>query len=164
MHLIVNQQKHLVPDHFQDEPLVWTLRDGLGLRGTRFSCGVGVCGACSVLVDGTPTLTCQIETAGVVGSEIFTLEALGFSGVTPLAAAVRSGFEAFPMQCMWCVGGHVMAAIALLQQHPRPTDTQVEAALDGNLCRCGGYNQIRKAIAHASMLLEHSENQQSPQP
>jgi aerobic-type carbon monoxide dehydrogenase small subunit (CoxS/CutS family) len=164
MHLIVNQQEHCVPDHFQDELLVWTLRDGLGLRGTRFSCGVGVCGACSVLVDGTPALTCQIETAALVGSNILTLEALGLTNTTPVVAAVRAGFEAFPLQCMWCVSGHVMAAISLLEQHPRPTDIQVEAAMAGNLCRCGGYNHIRKAIAHASVLLEDSASREGPRP
>jgi aerobic-type carbon monoxide dehydrogenase small subunit (CoxS/CutS family) len=151
MQLNVNNQKQTVSDDYRDDALVWTLRDELGLTGTHYGCGIGKCGSCMVLVDNAPTRSCQTPTETVATQSITTIEGIAqmTNGVTTLHY-VQEAFVEFPLQCMWCLPGHMMTAVALLESNPNPTSTQIDDAMKENLCRCGGYNQIRKAVARAA--------------
>jgi nicotinate dehydrogenase subunit A len=131
-----------------DEPLLYVLRGQLGLNGPKFGCGLGQCGACTVLKDGEPIRSCRTPAASVQGAEITTLEGLGDEGrLHPLQAAF---LEEQAGQCAYCIPGMVMSAAGLLRQKPRPTDAEIRAALDGNLCRCGSHNRILRAVKRAS--------------
>jgi aerobic-type carbon monoxide dehydrogenase small subunit (CoxS/CutS family) len=151
MKLNVNNQPQTVSDDYEGDALVWTLRDELGLTGTHYGCGIGKCGSCTVLVDGTPTRSCQTPTELVANQAITTIEGLATTanGTTTLHH-VQEAFVEFPLQCMWCLPGHVMTAVALIETNGNPTATQIDDAMKDNLCRCGGYNQIRKAVARAA--------------
>jgi aerobic-type carbon monoxide dehydrogenase small subunit (CoxS/CutS family) len=151
MQLNVNDKKHTVSDDYRDDALVWTLRDELGLTGTHYGCGIGKCGSCMVLVDNAPTRSCQTPTETVANQVITTIEGLArtTNGVTTLDY-VQQAFIEFPLQCMWCLPGHIMTAVALLETNRNPTSAQIDEAMKENLCRCGGYNQIRKAVARAA--------------
>jgi aerobic-type carbon monoxide dehydrogenase small subunit (CoxS/CutS family) len=151
MKLNVNNKTQHLPDAYQDDALVWSLRDALGLTGTHYGCGIGRCGSCMVLVDGEPTRSCQTPTDTVTASAITTIEGLATTtnGTTTLHA-VQEAFIEFPLQCMWCLPGHMMTAVALIEKIPSPSAADIENAIAENLCRCGGYNQIRKAIASAA--------------
>jgi aerobic-type carbon monoxide dehydrogenase small subunit (CoxS/CutS family) len=157
MKLSVDNSVRLVAPEFEDEALVWALHDGLGCRGVRFSCGVGECGACTVLIDGDPTFACELPASAVAGSEITTLAVFRSPGTDPHVAAVRAGFETFPMQCMYCVSGHALTALAMLRATTSPSAADVEEAIARNLCRCGGYNQVRSAVAFAANILRESK-------
>lgn len=138
-----------------DEPLVWVLRDELGLTGTHYGCGVGVCGCCTVLVDGEVTRSCQVRADSVAGRAVVTLEGLATRDADGAVADLHPVQEAFletPLQCGWCLPGHVLTAVALLNRNPRPTASEIDASATANLCRCGGYNSIRRAVARAVEL------------
>ena len=130
-----------------DMPLLWALRDGLNLTGTKYGCGVAACGACTVHVDGQAVRSCQVTLGDVAGSSVTTIEGLaGGSGLHPLQAA---WIEHQVAQCGYCQSGQIMQAADLLVRSPAPTDDEIDAAMDGNLCRCGTYPRIRAAI-HAA--------------
>ena len=129
-----------------DMPLLWALRDKLDLVGTKYSCGIGVCGSCTVLVDGVPRRSCIVTAASVVDAEITTIEGLDPDGKHPVQVAWNE--EDVP-QCGYCQAGQVLNAAALLARNPDPTDEDIDAAMAGVLCRCGTYPRIRKAIKRA---------------
>ena len=130
-----------------DTPLLWVLRDSLQLTGTKYGCGAGLCGACMVHVDGAATRSCITSVSQVAGKQITTIEGLSTNGPHPLQQAWIA--EEVP-QCGYCQSGQIMAASALLAKTPKPTEDQITAMMSGNLCRCGTYERIRKAIVRAS--------------
>jgi nicotinate dehydrogenase subunit A len=132
----------------QDTALLYVLRNHLGLKGTRFGCGLGLCGACFVLIDGRPEFSCDTPMWAVEGREVTTVEGLGTAGRPhPVAQAIVDGQAA---QCGYCISGIVVAAAALLTANPDPTEDDVRAALDRNLCRCGAHNRIIRAVLAAA--------------
>jgi aerobic-type carbon monoxide dehydrogenase small subunit (CoxS/CutS family) len=130
-----------------DTPLLWVLRDEVGLTGTKFGCGMGLCGACTVLADGEAIRSCSTPVSDVAGKKIVTIEGLSADGSHPLQKAWMA--ENVP-QCGYCQAGQIMNAAALLAKNPKPSDDQIEAAMEGNACRCGTYQRIRKAIRRAA--------------
>jgi len=144
--LFVNGRPRVV-EAAPETPLLWALRDVLGLTGTKFGCGVGQCGACTVLVDGDAVRSCQTPVAFLAGRRIQTIEGLSPDGTHPLQ---RAWLELEVSQCGYCQPGQLMAAAALLAKHPRPTDAEIDAAMSDVLCRCGTYNRIRRAIRRAA--------------
>ncbi len=124
-------------------PLLWVLRDGLGLIGTKYGCGEGACGACTVHIDGAPQRSCILPVSQAAGHQITTIEGLASDGIHPLQQAWLTDNVA---QCGYCQPGQIMAAAALLAGNPHPTDADIDAAMAGNLCRCGTYQRIRRAI------------------
>jgi isoquinoline 1-oxidoreductase alpha subunit len=150
MRFTVNGTPHEV-DVEEDMPLLWVLRDELGLTGTKYGCGAALCGACTVHLDGMAVRSCQV-TAGVLeGAEVTTIEGLG----TPDALhALQAAWVAQQVaQCGYCQSGQIMQAAALLAANPAPTDAEIDAQMDGNLCRCGTYPRIRAAIHAAAAAL-----------
>jgi nicotinate dehydrogenase subunit A len=131
-----------------DAPLLFVLRNDLRLNGPKFGCGLAQCGACTVLADGEPLRSCVTTTSAVVGQEITTLEGLGT--LEAPHKLQRAMIEEQAMQCGYCINGMIMRAKALLDRTPHPTETQVRAALDGNLCRCGAHNRIVRAVLRAA--------------
>jgi isoquinoline 1-oxidoreductase alpha subunit len=131
-----------------DTPLLWVLRDVLGMTGTKFGCGMGLCGACTVHIDGAPTRSC-ITTIGSLGaSEVTTIEAIG---VTAAGAKIQQAWlDREVVQCGYCQSGQIMSASALLASNPHPTDADIDDAMAGNICRCGTYVRIREAIKQAA--------------
>jgi aerobic-type carbon monoxide dehydrogenase small subunit (CoxS/CutS family) len=154
MRLTINTVETAIPPDYATEPLLWLLRDGLGLTGTHYGCGVGQCGSCMVLVNGIPTKTCQTSVEAVEDAEVLTIEGLEGAALHP----VQQAFVEFPLQCMWCLPGHVMAAVALLAKNPDADAEDIEQCIEENLCRCGGYNQIKRAIARALELQREHES------
>lgn len=130
-----------------DTPLLWVLRDALGLTGTKFGCGIGACGACTVLLDGVATRSCQLPVTGAVGKPVTTIEGLSATSGRRLQAAWLYEDVA---QCGYCQAGQLMNAAGLLARTPRPTDAEIDAAMAGNICRCGTYGRIRRAIHRAA--------------
>ena len=130
-----------------DTPLLWVLRDELGLTGTKFSCGIGVCGACTVHVDGKATRSCVTPVAEAEGKQVLTIEGLSADGSHPLQKAWLAENVS---QCGYCQPGQLMSAAALLAQIPTPGDEDIDRAMSGNLCRCGTYQRIKKAIHRAA--------------
>jgi isoquinoline 1-oxidoreductase subunit alpha len=128
-------------------PLLWVLRDELGLTGTKFGCGIGLCGACTVHLDGAALRSCLLQAGQVGGKEVVTIEGLSPDGNHPVQVAWR---EASAPQCGYCHAGQIMQAAALLAATPKPTQEQILAAMDGNICRCGCYQRINEAIHLAS--------------
>lgn len=146
----VNGTKHEV-DVDGDTPLLWVLRDTLGLTGTKFGCGIAQCGACTVFLDGKPLRSCSLPVSALGDGEVTTIE--GVSGRE--ASAVRDAWIARDVpQCGYCQSGQVMSAVALLQEIKKPTDQDIDQAMNGNLCRCATYVRIRAAIHDASRALE----------
>lgn len=137
-----------------DMPLLWVLRDVLDLKGTKFGCGIAQCGACTVHVDGTPTRSCVLPASAVDGAEITTIEGLSPNGTHPLQ---RAWEQLDVPQCGYCQAGQLMAAAGLLARTPRPTDADIDAAMNGNLCRCATYLRIRAAIHAAAALAANEE-------
>lgn len=136
-----------------EELLLWVLRDELGLIGTRYGCGIGVCGCCTVLIDGEPVRSCQVIAGDVGDSEVVTLEGLAQRDTAGGVVALHPVQQAFldtPLQCGWCLPGHVLTAVALLAREPRPSPERIAESAGQNLCRCGGYNTIKAAIARAA--------------
>jgi isoquinoline 1-oxidoreductase alpha subunit len=140
-----------VPD---DTPLLWVLREELGLTGTKFGCGMGLCGACTVHLAGQPVRSCSVPVSGCQGSEVHTIESLGARGEHPVQAA---WIALNVPQCGYCQSGQVMAAVALLRQNPDPSDADIDAAMTGNICRCGTYPRIRAAIHKAAQELRSAQ-------
>jgi isoquinoline 1-oxidoreductase alpha subunit len=134
-----------------DTPLLWVLRDHLGMTGTKFGCGMALCGACTVHLDGTPTRSCITPLSALAGKKITTIE--GVSG--KVAGAVQAAWDRIDVpQCGYCQSGQVLAATALLTSNPKPSDADIDTAMSGNLCRCGTYQRIRAAIHDAAKSLE----------
>ncbi len=144
--LTVNGRRESV-DVPADTPLLWVLRDELALTGTKYSCGIALCGACTVLLDGEPVRSCVLPISGAAGAEVTTIEGLAPNGDHPLQ---RAWIEEDVPQCGYCQAGQLMTAAALLERNPDPTDDQLDAARAGNLCRCGTYHRIRRAVRRAA--------------
>ena len=150
LQLTINGREHRV-DAAPDTPLLWILRDHLDMPGTKFGCGVALCGACTVHIDGQPVRACVVRAADAAGKAITTIE--GLDG--KVAGAVQRAWEALDVpQCGYCQSGQIMSAAALLAKNPKPDDAAITAAMDGNICRCGTYSRIRQAIKDAATALE----------
>ncbi len=143
----VNGKKHRLDDVEPDMPLLWALRDVLGLTATKYGCGRALCGACTVHVDGRAKRSCVTPVSAVQGKDVVTLEGLSENGDHPLQKAWA---EADVPQCGYCQPGQLMAAAALLERNPNPTDEDIDRSMAGNVCRCGTYTRIRRAIRKAS--------------
>jgi isoquinoline 1-oxidoreductase subunit alpha len=144
--LVVNGTRRRV-DLPGDTPLLWVLRDSLGLTGAKYGCGAGHCGACTVHLDDVAVRSCAIPVARAAGKRITTIEGLSPDGSHPVQRAWMAEDVA---QCGYCQAGQIMAAAALLRSNPRPSDEQIDAAMSGNLCRCGTYQRIRAAVHRAA--------------
>lgn len=144
--LTVNGRNHVV-DVPEDMPLLWVIRDLIGLTGTKYGCGIAQCGACTVHLDGKPIRSCITPAATLEGRQITTIEGLSPDGTHPIQLAWIA--EEVP-QCGYCQSGQVMSAAALLRDHPKPSDDDIDSAMAGNLCRCGTYDRIRRAIHRAA--------------
>ena len=128
-----------------DTPLLWVLRDELNLTGTKYGCGIAQCGCCTVHIDGNPERSCQLQVGDIDGAKVTTIEGLG--GDHPIQAAwVKIDVP----QCGYCQSGQIMSAVALVKSKPKPTDADIDKAMEGNLCRCGTYNRVREAIKEAT--------------
>jgi isoquinoline 1-oxidoreductase subunit alpha len=128
-------------------PLLWALRDILNLKGTKYGCGIGACGACTVHLDGKPVRSCQTRISAAAGKTITTIEGISTDGTHPVQLAWQ---EIDVPQCGYCQAGQIMSAVALLNQKPRPTDDDIDTAMNGNICRCATYLRIRQAIHKAA--------------
>lgn len=149
MRLQVNGSTHEL-DADAGTPLLWALRDALGLAGTKYGCGIAACGACTVLLDGQPVRSCVVPIDDAEGKTVTTIEGLN----SKTARAVREAWRKLDVvQCGFCQSGQVVAAVALLDSKPAPTDQDIDAAMEGNLCRCATYARIRAAIKEAARLL-----------
>lgn len=144
--LHINNREYAV-DAAPDTPLLWVLRDHLGLVGAKYGCGIAVCGACTVHVNGEATRSCVLPVSSVGAAKITTIEGLSEKGDHPLQLAWH---EVDVPQCGYCQAGQIMTAAALLARNPKPGDAEIEAAMSGNLCRCGTYHRIRQAVKLAS--------------
>lgn len=145
--LVINGRQHRV-DVDADTPLLWVIRDVVGLTGTKFGCGMALCGACTVHLDGQPIRACVTPVQAAVGKPIATIEAVGSSDI---GKRVQEAWRAQDVpQCGYCQSGQIMAATALLRDNPSPTDADIDVAMSGNICRCGTYSRIRAAIKAAA--------------
>jgi aerobic-type carbon monoxide dehydrogenase small subunit (CoxS/CutS family) len=144
----VNGQRHTL-DVEAETPLLWVLRDTLGLTGTKYGCGVSLCGACTVHVDGKPVRSCTMKVSSVGEREVTTIEGISAGG---LNVVQQAWIEEDVVQCGYCQSGQVMVATALLAANPNPSDTDIDDAMKRNICRCGVYQRIRKAIHRAAYL------------
>lgn len=147
--LTINNQSYEV-DASPEMPLLWAIRDLVGLTGTKFGCGIAQCGACTVHVDGTPVRSCSYPVSAAAGKKITTIEGIS----EKIGQAVQKAWiELQVPQCGYCQSGQIMSATALLKSKPKPTDADIDAAMQGNLCRCGTYQRIRSAIHRAAELI-----------
>jgi isoquinoline 1-oxidoreductase alpha subunit len=140
--LTVNGKTHTV-DVDPQMPLLWVIRDFIGLKGTKFGCGIAQCGACTVHLDGVPIRSCSLAVSDADGTKITTIEGVGS---VELNAIQKAWIELQVPQCGYCQSGQIMSATALLKNNPKPTDADIDAAMQGNICRCGTYQRIREAI------------------
>ena len=144
-------EKPVSADVPEDMPLLWVVRDVLGMTGTKFGCGIGQCGACTVHVDGQPRRSCLTRTADIAGRRITTIEGIG---ATPAGKAVQDAWLNLEVvQCGFCQSGQIMTAVALIDVLPNPTDSEIDAGMTGNICRCGTYLRIREAVKAAARSL-----------
>jgi isoquinoline 1-oxidoreductase alpha subunit len=154
--LEINGRSHTI-EADSDTPLLWVVRDLVGLTGTKFGCGMSLCGACTVWLDDAPVRSCQTPLSAVGGKKITTIEALAVTRAG--AAAQKAWLDAQVVQCGYCQSGQLMSAAALLTRNPKPTDADIDDAMGGNVCRCGTYPRIRAAIhAAAASLAEGREH------
>ena len=143
--------KQLQADVDADTPILWVLRDTLGMTGTKFGCGMALCGACTVHLDGAPIRSCMTPVSAAAGKKITTIEAMSANRV---GKAVQAAWIKHDVpQCGYCQSGQIMSAVALLASNVKPSDADIDAAMSGNVCRCGTYNQIRAAIKDAAATL-----------
>jgi len=152
--LQINGQSHTV-DVTPDTPLLWVLRDHLGLVGTKFGCGIGQCGACTVHLNGVPTRGCMTQVSTVGRKQVTTIEGLSTDGSHPLQ---KAWCELDVAQCGYCQAGQIMTAAALLKENPKPTDQDIDDAMNGNLCRCATYLRIRAGIKYAAGITTSDNN------
>jgi isoquinoline 1-oxidoreductase alpha subunit len=157
MKLDINGKQHDL-DVSADMPLLWVLREVIGLTGTKFGCGMALCGACTVHVDGAPIRSCVTPAVALVGKRITTIEGLSTDGSHVVQ---RAWMEIDVVQCGYCQSGQIMSAAALLSQKSKPTDADIDAAMSGNICRCGAYQRIRSAVHRASELLAFETSQEA---
>lgn len=143
-----------------DMPLLWVLRDVLNLRGTKYGCGIGACGACTVHINGRAVRSCQTRVSTVT-SPVTTIEGLSAEGTHPVQLAWQ---EIDVAQCGYCQAGQIMSAVALIQQKPKPTDADIDQAMNGNICRCGTYLRIRQAVHKAASIASTTTTTQAGQP
>ena len=149
----VNGKEHAL-DVSPDTPLLWVVRESLGLTGTKFGCGMAQCGACTVHIDGEATRSCITPVSAIEGKRVVTIEGIANTSRAKVANAVHAAWiEKDVVQCGYCQPGQVMSAVALLTKNPAPTDAQIDEAMNGNLCRCGTYQRIREAVKSASASL-----------
>ena len=134
-----------------ETPLLWVIRDNIGLMGTKYGCGIAKCGACTVHIDGRKAFSCTTKVSAAVGKEIKTIEGLSEDNSHPLQIA---WIEEDVPQCGYCQSGQIMAAAALLEQHPNPSDNNIDMVMSDNICRCGTYSRIRKAIHRAAEIAQ----------
>ena len=146
--LNINGEKHTV-DVPSDMPLLWALRDKLNMTGTKYSCGIGQCGTCTVLINGMPMRSCITPAASVAGMEVTTIEGLSEDGKHPVQQAWH---KVDVPQCGYCQGGQILTAASLIERNANPTDADIDAAHSGNICRCGTYHRIRKAVKLAAEI------------
>lgn len=145
--------KLMVADVEPDMPLLWTLRDALGILGPKFGCGMGLCGACTVHLDGLPIRSCLMPVSSVGSAKVTTIEGIGKD---PVGARVQAAWSELDVaQCGYCQPGQIMSAVALIKSKPTPSDADIDAAMNGNLCRCATYTRIRAAIKRA--CAQHAE-------
>jgi isoquinoline 1-oxidoreductase alpha subunit len=138
-----------------DTPLLWALRDQLGLTGTKFGCGMAQCGACTVHLDGAPIRSCVTPVSAIEGKRVVTIEGLGRTSQAHVAHAVQAAWvDKDVVQCGYCQSGQVMSAVALLRENPKPSDADIDRAMAGNICRCGTYQRVREAIHAAAASLK----------
>ena len=145
--------RDLKADVEPDTPLLWTLRDGLGLTGTKFGCGMAQCGACTVHLDGQPIRSCVTPVSAVGNRKVTTIEGLSADGTHPVQRAWE--VEQVP-QCGYCQSGQIMSAAALLAKNPKPSDADIDKAMAGNICRCGTYQRIREAVQRAAAQMRRA--------
>jgi isoquinoline 1-oxidoreductase alpha subunit len=153
MRLRVNGEEHEVAAP-GDMPLLWVLRDLLGLTGTKYGCGIGQCGACLVHVDGKPRRSCMTSASSVEGKSVITIEGLAANADHPVQ---RAWAELDVVQCGYCQSGQIMSAVALLAEKPRPTDADIDATLGRQICRCGTYQRVRAAVHRAAELSQEQK-------
>jgi isoquinoline 1-oxidoreductase alpha subunit len=161
MELMINAQAYQVADG-SDRLLLWVLRDELGLTGTKFGCGIGLCGSCTVQLDGVPTRACITMLSAADGKELRTIEGLAevdASGKTILHPVQQAFLDEQAPQCSWCMSGQMMTAVALLERNPSPSVEEIRQAMNGIYCRCGTYYRIRKAVERAAALASLAEGQ-----
>ena len=147
----LNSQNHDIPADWADEPLLFLLREQFGLMGAKFGCGVGICGACTIIIDGVPARACITRAGDVDGLSVRTIE--GLANGDTLHPLQQAWLDHAVPQCGYCQAGQIMAAVALLEQAPDPSADEIDAAMDANLCRCGTYPRIRAAILYAAGAL-----------
>lgn len=145
--LRINGTSHTLENVLPDMPLLWTIRDLVGLRGTKYGCGIGQCGACTVHLDGVAIRSCSTPASDAEGKEITTIEGLSVNGLHPVQQA---WMDTDVPQCGYCQTGQIMNAAAFLESNPNPTEEEINQAMAGNICRCGTYNRIREAIQLAA--------------
>lgn len=149
MQLNVNGEVIEISDDYADGTLLWALRDGAALPGTKYGCGVGICGACTVHVDGRPTRSCLTSVATVLGAQITTIEGLAADG-DPLHPVQQAFIDEQVPQCAWCMNGQIMTAVALLRDNPAPSREEIIDTMSANYCRCGCYVRVRAAVQRAA--------------
>ncbi|MDX2185979.1 MAG: (2Fe-2S)-binding protein [Opitutaceae bacterium] len=155
MKLTVNNRDYSI-DVALDTPLLWVLRDTLGLVGTKFGCGIGQCGACTIHLNGFPMRSCQLPVAAAIGAKIITIE--GLAEGDKLHPVQQAWCEEDVAQCGYCQSGQIMSAAALLKNSPNPSDAEIDASMSGNLCRCGTYKRIKAGIHRAAELANNGGN------
>jgi isoquinoline 1-oxidoreductase alpha subunit len=151
MQITINGSSHSISDELADMPLLWYLRDKLNLTGTKYGCGIGACGACTVLVDDAPVTACQASLHSLAGKSVTTIEGLSPDACHP----VQLAWQEFQVpQCGYCQSGQILTAVALLKQVAKPDDETIRQAMSPVLCRCGSYPRIAKAVKHAAREME----------
>ncbi len=153
--LKINARQVELSDDYEDGNLLWALRDGAGLSGTKYGCGIGICGSCTVHIDGQPARSCMTPVAEVTASEITTIEGM-LSDNAELHPVQQAFIDEQAPQCAWCMNGQIMTASAFLRDNPAPSSEEIINAMSGNYCRCGCYVRIRAAVGKAAELLKES--------